>query len=148
DAERGERMAKFLIEPHYRLQEWIAEDKGYFKAAGLDYEFRRKGFEPARRNPARESYGVYQVIEQGRTCDVSGGCHWTVNAAASAGHGRLYADAYSVAPSGVFVAGDSPIRHPAELAGVPISVGYQSGSHYSTIQGLEQYLPLQDILLS
>ena len=32
--------------------------------------------------------------------------------------------------------------------GVPISVGYQSGSHYSTIQGLEQYMALDDIRLS
>jgi hypothetical protein len=31
---------------------------------------------------------------------------------------------------------------------VPISVGYQSGSHYSTIQALEQYMPLSDIKLS
>ncbi len=33
-------MAKFLIEPHFRLQEWVAEEKGYFRAEGLDYEFR------------------------------------------------------------------------------------------------------------
>ena len=31
---------------------------------------------------------------------------------------------------------------------MPISVGYQSGSHYSTIQALEQYMPLPDIKLS
>ena len=67
-------------------------------------------------------------------------CHWTVNVAASNGHAKLYADAYSVAPSGIFVPADSPIRTPADLAGVPISVGFQSGSHYSTIQALEQYL--------
>ena len=33
-------MAKFIIEPHFRLQEWVAEEKGYFKAQGLDYDFR------------------------------------------------------------------------------------------------------------
>jgi hypothetical protein len=31
---------------------------------------------------------------------------------------------------------------------VPISVGYQSGSHYTTIQALEQYLPLDQINLN
>jgi hypothetical protein len=31
---------------------------------------------------------------------------------------------------------------------VPISVGYQSGSHYATIQGLEQYLKPEQIKLS
>ena len=40
------------------------------------------------------------------------------------------------------------IRTPADLAGVPISVGFQSGSHYSTIQALEQYLPRDQIKLS
>ena len=35
-------MAKFLIEPHFRLQEWVAEEKGYFRAEGLDYEFREQ----------------------------------------------------------------------------------------------------------
>ena len=33
-------MGKFLIEPHFRLQDWIAHDKGYFTDEGLDYEFR------------------------------------------------------------------------------------------------------------
>ena len=71
-----------------------------------------------------------------------------VNVAASVGHGKLYADCYSVSPSGVFVPPESDIRHPEQLKGVPISVGYQSGSHYSTIQALEQYMPLSDIKLS
>ena len=75
-------------------------------------------------------------------------CHWTVNVAASNGHGKLYADAYSVSPAGIFVPPDSPVREPADLAGVPISVGYQSGSHYSTIQALEQYLKPEKIKLS
>ena len=30
---------KFIIEPHFRLHEWVAEEKGYFKAEGLDYVF-------------------------------------------------------------------------------------------------------------
>ena len=43
---------------------------------------------------------------------------------------------------------DSPIRAPQDLKGVPISVGHQSGSHYSTLQALEQYLPREEIQLS
>ena len=27
---------KFIVEPHFRLQEWVAEEKGYFKDEGLD----------------------------------------------------------------------------------------------------------------
>jgi ABC-type nitrate/sulfonate/bicarbonate transport system substrate-binding protein len=88
------------------------------------------------------------VIEQGRKSDVSCACHWTVNVAATSGHGKLYADVYSVSPSGIFVPWDSPVRTPEDLSGVPISVGYRSGSHYSTIQALEQYLSLDKINLS
>jgi hypothetical protein len=40
------------------------------------------------------------------------------------------------------------VKRPEDLAGVPISVGYQSGSHYSTIQALEQYMPADKISLS
>jgi hypothetical protein len=64
-----------------------------------------------------------------------------VNVAASNGHGKMYADVYSVAPAGIFVPPDSKVKTPADLAGVPVSVGYQSGSHYATVQALEQYLP-------
>jgi len=142
-------MAKFVIGPHFRLQEWVAEEKGYFKAEGLDYEFRETmPSKEAKGHHLGDKVGAYQSIEQGRACDVSGACHWTVNVAASTGHGKLYADAYSVSPAGVFVPPDSSIKTPADLAGVPISVGYQSGSHYSTIQALEQYMPLSDIKLS
>jgi hypothetical protein len=95
-----------------------------------------------------DKVGAFQTIEAGRTCNIAGACHWTVNVAASSGHGKLYADAYSVSPAGVFVPPESPIKEPKDLAGVPISVGYQSGSHYATIQALEQFMPLKDITLS
>ena len=48
----------------------------------------------------------------------------------------------------IFVPADSNIKTPADLADVPISVGFQSGSHYSTIQALEPYLPQDRIKLT
>jgi hypothetical protein len=39
------------------------------------------------------------------------------------------------------------VQKPEDLAGVPISVGFQSGSHYATVQGLEQYMPTDKINL-
>jgi hypothetical protein len=142
-------MAKFVISPHMRLQEWVAEEKGYFVEAGLDYEFREAlGSKDTSQHQLGDRVGAYQTFEKGRESDISCACHWTVNVAASNGHGKLYGDAYSVAPSGIFVAPDSPIRTPEDLANVPISVGYQSGSHYSTIQVLEQYLKPAEINLS
>jgi hypothetical protein len=30
---------KFIIQPHFRLQEWVADEKGYFADEGLEYVF-------------------------------------------------------------------------------------------------------------
>ena len=142
-------MAKFVIAPHMRLQEWVAEEKGYFAAEGLVYEFRDEILsKDGKKHDLGDKVGAYQTFEKGRSTDVSCACHWTVNVAASNGHGKLYADAYSVSPAGIFVPPESPVREPSDLAGVPVSVGYQSGSHYSTIQALEQYLKPDQIRLS
>lgn len=90
-------MSKFVIAPHFRLQEWVAEEKGYFALEGLEYEFRETmDSKVAQHHNLGDKVGAFQTIEQGRSCDVSGACHWTVNVAASSGHGKLYADAYSV----------------------------------------------------
>ena len=88
-------MAKIRIQPHVRLQEWVAEEHGYFRDEGLDYEFDPAGFAAARRTPTSTvspsdaaplavRSGAFEDMQAGRTCDVSGACHWAVNAAATA----------------------------------------------------------------
>jgi hypothetical protein len=142
-------MGRFVIQPHFRLQEWVAEERGYFADEGLDYVFQEEvRSSDGKVHDQGPRVGAYQSFEAGRSSDVSCACHWTVNVAASSGHGKLYANAYSVAPAGIFVAPESSIREPAELAGVAISVGFQSGSHYASLQALEQYLPTGAIQLS
>src|SRR5262245_62391749 len=82
-------MARFVISPHFRLQEWVAEEKGYFTEEGLDYEFHEAiGTRDAKRQNLGDRVGAYQTIERGRSCDVSAACHWTINVAASAGQDR------------------------------------------------------------
>ncbi|MBI77384.1 MAG: hypothetical protein CMM53_06350 [Rhodospirillaceae bacterium] len=145
----GKKMKKFIISPHMRLHEWIAQDKGYFEDEGLVYEFNEQlNSKISKKSNLGDKVGAYQSIERGRTCDVSGACHWTVNMAAGAGHGLLYAEAYSVAPCGIYVPPNSDIKNPEDLANVPISVGYQSGSHYSTIEALDMFLDPEQIKLS
>jgi hypothetical protein len=148
-------MPKFRIQTHGRLQEWVALEKGYFQAEGLDFEVfvpeisdwaRRQGV-PRPNGTPEVKFGAYEDYAEGREADVSCACHWTVNMAASAGHGKLWRDCYTVCPSAVFVAGDSPVRRPEDLAGVEIVVGYHSGSHYSAIQALERVLKAEDIKL-
>ncbi len=140
---------KFIIEPHFRLQEWVAEEKGYFKDEGLDYEFRElvQSSDGASQQLGNK-IGAMQTFERGRKSDISCACHWTVNVAATKGHGKLYGEVYQVSTCGIFVPPDSKVKTPEDLAGVPISVGYQSGSHYATIQALEQFMPQDKINLS
>ena len=142
-------VTRFVIQPHFRLQEWVAEEKGYFTGEGLEYVFNEEvQTSDGRVHDKGNKVGAFQSFEAGRKSDVSCACHWTVNVAAATGLGKLYSDAYSVSPAGIFVPADSPVRTPTDLAGVPISVGFQSGSHYSSIQALEQYLPTDRIHLS
>jgi hypothetical protein len=148
-------MAKFRIQSHGRLQEWVAEEKGYFKEERLDYEFLVKPIitwaadvDTVESTPADIQRGAFESIEDGRGCNLSSACHWTVNMAASAGHGKMWGHAYSVSPSGIFVAPESPIQKPEELANVPVTVGYHSGSHFSTLQGLERFLKREQIKLN
>lgn len=142
-------MSKFIIAPHMRLHEWISVEKGYFDQVGLEYELEDQLMSASGdRHDLGDRVGAYQTFEKGRTCDVSSACHWTVNVAAASGHGKLYANAYSVSPCGIFVPNGSDIKRPEDLASVPISVGFQSGSHYSTIQSLEPFLSQNEIKLS
>lgn len=41
------------------------------------------------------------------------------------------------------VSPQSDYTKPEDLVGVGVQVGYQSGSHYATIQALEEFLPLK-----
>lgn len=149
-------MAKFIIMPHARLHEWIADEKGYFAEEGLDYEFVRDGFSSQSKLGVHQAddvpidvrSGAFEDMQAGRACDVSSACHWAVNAAAAGNAGKMYPHAYSMSPAGIFVAPDSEYRSPEDLANVPVAVSYHSGSHYSTIQGLEPFLDRSQIKVS
>src|SRR3954447_1540587 len=149
-------MARFRIQPHVRLQEWVAEEQGFFREEGGQYECQPEGcagastttaasVQPGDAAPVPARSGAFEDMEQGRACNVSAACHWAVNAAASSSHGKMWGKAYSVCNSGIFVAPGSPYRRPEDLAGVKVGVGYHSGSHYSAIQALEPFLERSDI---
>lgn len=147
-------MGKFRIQSHGRLQEWVAEEKGYFEDEGLDYEFLVKPIATWSANvhstesaPQELREGAFESFEAGRGCHVSAACHWAVNMASSAGHGRMYGQAYSVTSSGIYVSPESPFKKPQDLANVPVTVGYHSGSHFSTLQSLEKFLRREEIRL-
>lgn len=145
-------MARFRIQTHGRLQEWVAEEKGYFSAEGLDYVFVDNSLmndfvaSPSSVSPGNDHRsGAYENMETGNSCEVGSACHWAVNQAASASHGMMWGHAYSVTPSGIYAAFDSEIRKPADLAGVSVGVGYHSGSHFSALSALQQILEPDEI---
>jgi NitT/TauT family transport system substrate-binding protein len=152
-------MSTFRIQPHGRLQEWVAEEKGYFREEGLDYEFvigsrtnisgslMNATLQTTEEAPTQVLQGAFESMEAGRACEVSAACHWAVGMAASAEHGRMWGHAYSVTPAGIYVPPDSPIQNPADLAGVEIGVGFHSGSHFSALQALEPLLRSDQIKL-
>jgi NitT/TauT family transport system substrate-binding protein len=141
------------IMPHGRLQEWVAQEQGYFTAEELEYSFvlsEDYGVHRPRRDEAGEiRTGAFETFGAGRDgADVSCACHWATNAAAREGAGHLVTTAYSVAPCAIVVPPESPIRRPEDLAGVPVGVGYHSGSHFATLQALEGVLAPDDITLT
>ena len=147
----------FRIQPHSRLQEWVAEEKDYFRSEGLEYEFvtsfassgiSTSAVRKADAAPVEVRRGAFEDMAQGRACDVSSACHWAVNAAASGNSsGRMWGHAYSMCVSGIMVPPESSIKTPDDLASTDIGVGYHSGSHYSAIQALEPYLDKNQISL-
>ena len=121
-------MSKFIVEPHFRLQEWVAEEKGYFRLEGLDTRIPRAEFARRTAHITRQvgKSGAFQSIAKGRESNVTCACHWTVNVAASKGHTKLYADAYSDSPGRELRPvrlGDQDAGRPcgsADLSGVPV----------------------------
>ena len=115
-------MAKFIIQPHGRLNDWVAEEKGYFTAEGLDYELNVEG---SRKNTPRlaavdspipledNRFGAFERYAEGHgrkgegAGDVSCACHWTVNQAAKIEEGVMWGKAYSVCEAAIVVPGDS-----------------------------------------
>jgi hypothetical protein len=147
-------MSTFRISTHGRLQDWIAVERGFFDEEGLDYALDVRALENAAQDITADSKqdirtGAYELYLTGGggKKNMSCACHWAVNQAASDAAGRMWGHAYSILPSGIYVPADSPLRRPADLAGVEVAVGYHSGSHFSTIQALEPFLEPSQITL-
>jgi NitT/TauT family transport system substrate-binding protein len=155
-------MAKFIIQPHGRLNDWVADEKGYFSEEGLDYELNVEG---SRKNtprlaavdlasPLQENrFGAYERYAEGHgrkgegAGDVSCACHWTVNQAARDDEGIMWGKAYSVCEAAIVVPAESKFSEPCDLARTEVAVGYHSGSHYSALQALEVFLPAAEVSL-
>jgi NitT/TauT family transport system substrate-binding protein len=154
-------VTKFIIQPHGRLNDWVAAEKGYFHEVGLDCELNvegsRKNTPPLAVNlevPLDDNrFGAFERYAEGHgrkgknAGDVSCACHWTINQAAKIEQGLMWQKAYSVCEAAIVVPGDSSVSQPGDLASKDIAVGYHSGSHFSALQALEIFLPPEAITL-
>lgn len=146
-------MPKFRIQTHGRLQEWVAEEKGYFAAEGLDYEFVDNALmndqvaQASISSGGEHKKGAFETMAAGTACAVGSACHWAVNQAAATSNGKMWGQAYSVTPAGIYVSPDSEVRRSSDLSNVAIAVGYHSGSHFSALATLQQALSDDEINL-
>jgi len=129
------------------LNDFVAQQEGYFAAEGLDVEFDWKTFRGTQSSWKGLAYFERpqdRPYAEGRDV-IQGACAWGSICNASAGMGRFVPDAYGVSPWAIFVRPDSHIRRPEDLKDVPVSVGMRAGSHFNVPYRLEKYLPLAHI---
>lgn len=130
------------------LNDFVAQQEGFFAAEGLDVTFDWKTFKGTQSSWKGLNY-LERPQDRPYTKDnaevIQGACVWGSICNASAGMGKFVPEAYGDSPWAIFVRPDSKIRKPEDLKDVPISVGMRAGSHFNVPYRLEKYLPLANI---
>src|SRR5215470_14890489 len=130
------------------LNDFVAQQEGFFAAEGLDVEFDWKTFRGTQSSWKDLDY-FHRPQDRPYSDDkqevIQGACVWGTICNASAGMGKMVPDAYGVSPWAIFVRPDSSIRGPEDLKDVPVSVGMRAGSHFNVPFRLEKYIPLERI---
>src|SRR5476651_2212374 len=130
------------------LNDFVAYQEGFFAAEGLDVEFDWKTFKGTQSSWKGLNYFERpqdKLYTESKEDVIQGACVWGTICNASAGMGRVVADAYGDSPWAIFVRPDSKIRKPEDRKDIPISVGMRAGSHFNVPYRLEKYLPLENI---
>lgn len=130
------------------LNDFVAYQEGFFAAEGLDVELDWKTFKGTQSSWKGMEYFQRpqdKPYTESKEDVIQGACVWGTICNASAGMGRVVADAYGDSPWAIFVRPDSKIRKPEDLKDVPVSVGMRAGSHFNVPYRLEKYLPLEHI---
>jgi ABC-type nitrate/sulfonate/bicarbonate transport system substrate-binding protein len=130
------------------LNDFVAKREGFFEAEGIDVEFDWKIFRGTQSSWKGMEYFQRpqdKPYTESKEDVIQGACVWGTICNASAGMGRVVAQAYGDSPWAIYVRPDSKIREPEDLADVPVSVGLRAGSHFNVPYRLEKYLPLERI---
>ncbi len=127
------------------LNDFVAQEEGYFRDEGLEVEFDWKTFRGTQSSWKGLEYFERPQDKAASEEIIQGACMWGTICNASAGMGSVVADCYGVSPWAIFVRPDSRIRRPEDLKDVPVAVGMRAGSHFNVPYRLERYLPLEHI---
>ena len=143
-------MRKVRVAPKgMGLNEFVAQEEGFFADEGIEVEFDWKTFKGT-----QSSWKHYDYLQRPQDKPytesrdpnlIQCACVWGSISNASAGMGRFVPDCYGLSPWAIFVKPDSQIRQPTDLKDVPIAVGLRAGSHFNVPFRLEKYLPLENI---
>lgn len=131
------------VVPHFsRLQEWIALDEGFFREEGLEPKMLQEVMHAVSSHPG-DQYGQRpQDMPFVRQMEVvNSACQWGTACNAGAGMGKLVPDLYTVGRFALFTRPGSQVQRLADLRDVPVGIGEMAGSHFTTLQVLEQVLP-------
>ena len=129
----------------------VAQAEGDFAAEGLDVEI--LDWDPS---PEVQTAGTadLETAEKERKfvegqVDVYGACEWgLIKRIADLGAGRIVGMRRNMGmPIKLIVIAASGIADPTGLAGRPVAINENSGSHYVAIETLEQYMPRDQIQL-
>jgi hypothetical protein len=130
------------------LNDFVAQQEGFFTAEGIEVEWDIKTFRGTQSSwkdldyKSRPQDKPYAEGDKGL---IQCACVWGSISNASAGMGRFVPDCYGVSPWAIFVRPESKIRKPEDLKDVPVSVGMRAGSHFNVPFRLEKHLPLENI---
>ena len=130
------------------LNDFVADQEGFFRAEGLDVEFDWKTFRGTQSSWKGLDYlsrPQDQPYTQGDADVVQGAYAWGSICNAGAGMGRFVRECYGVSPWAIYVRPDSKIVKPEDLRDVPIAVGLRAGSHFNVPYRLEPFMPLENI---
>ena len=135
------------VVPHFsRLQEWIALDEGFFQDEGLEPELLQEVMHAVSSHTG-DAYGQRpQDVPFVRQMEVvNSACQWGTACNAGAGMGRLVPDLYTVGRYALFPRPGSKVQRLVDLRDIPVGIGEMAGSHFTTLQVLEQVLPTAHI---
>lgn len=143
------QRTRIQVVPHFsRLQEWIALDEGFFQEEGLEPEMMQDVMHAVSSHHGDEYKRRPQDLPFVQRMEViNSACQWGTACNAGAGMGKLVPDLYTVGRFAIFSRPGTTIQRLVDLRDVPVGIGERAGSHFTTLQVLEQVLPREHIRL-